>query len=152
MNVESGSHCRYQIRYHIVWGVKYSRKLLFGERITFLKKILENIGERYEYSIEGIGIDEGHVHVFAGAHPAISPAKLIQILKSLSAREMLKEFPDIKKFLWGGALWQIGYYVRTVSDGPLETVIKNYIEAHNGDNQKRKYYSKGKTYQLKLVQ
>ena len=142
-----GAHCRYQIRYHIVWKVKYSRHVLFGERVKFLKQIILNIAERYEYTIEAVGIDDNHVHVFAGAHPAIAPAKLIQVLKSISAREMFRRFPQIKHYLWGGALWAIGYYVRTVSDGPLDKVIKKYVEEQGGSfktTQKKKY-------QLRLV-
>ena len=147
MKVLKGSHCRYQIRYHLVWKVKYSRKILFGKRISYLKKLIYEIAEWYEYIIEAVGIDDNHVHVFAGAHPAIAPAKLIQVLKSITARELFKQFPDIKRFLWGGALWAIGYYVRTVSDGPLTNVIKKYV---NEQNQEIKSTRK-KRYQLRLV-
>ena len=128
VEILEGNHCRYQIRYHIVWKVKYSRHVLTGERVKFLKQMILSIAERYEYTIEAVGTDDNHVHVFAGAHPAIAPAKLIQVLKSISAREMFKRFPDIKHYLWGGALWAIGYYVRTVSDGPLDKVVKKYVE------------------------
>lgn len=147
MELLEGSHCRYQIRYHIVWKVKYSRKILFGERIKYLKQIIYQIAERYEYTIEAVGVDENHVHIFAGAHPAIAPAKLIQALKSITARELYKTYPEIKKYLWGGAIWAIGYYVRTVSDGPLDTVIKKYVHEQG---QKIKSTRKRK-YQLKLV-
>lgn len=92
-------------------------------------------------------MDDDHLHVFAGAHPAIAPAKLIQVMKSISAREMFLKYPEIKRFLWGGALWAIGYHVRTVSDGPLDVVIKKYVEEQN---QLIKSTRK-KRYQLKLV-
>ena len=147
MQVEKGAHCQYQIRYHIVWGVKYRRKLLFGERIRYLKHTLYEIAARYEYTIEAVGTDDDHVHVFAGAHPAVPPAQLIQVLKSISAKELFREYPEIKRFLWGGAFWSIGYYVRTVSDGPLEDVIKTYVE-----NQGKKSNALNKrSYQLELV-
>jgi len=141
-----GNHCKYQIRYHIVWKVKYSREILHGGRVKYLKKILEEIGERYEYEIEAVGTDENHMHVFVGAHPQISPAQLAQRLKSISAREMFREYPDIRRYLWGGAMWAIGYYVRTVSDGPLDKVIKRYV-----DEQGKAMKSKGANYQLRLV-
>lgn len=131
----------------MVWKVKYSRKILFGERIRFLRQVINDIAERYEYDIEAVGTDENHIHVFAGAHPAIAPAKLIQTIKSITARELFKKYPDIRRFLWGGALWAIGYYVRTVSDGPLDTVIKKYVEQQN----KGVKTTQWKRYQLKLV-
>ena len=120
---------------------------MFGQRQKYLKKLIYEIAQRYEYEIEAVGVDDNHVHVFAGAHPAIAPAKLIQTLKSITAREMFKAYPDIKKFLWGGAMWAIGYYVRTVSDSPLSKVIKIYTKEQN---QMIKSTRK-KRYQLKLV-
>ena len=86
------------------------------------------IAKKYDFVVEAVGTDSDHIHVFAGAHPATSPASVIQIMKSISAREMFKKYPEIKRFLWGGALWSIGYYVRTVSDGPLEEIIRKYIK------------------------
>ena len=147
MKLATSSHCKYQIRYHCVWKVKYSRYVLTSERVRFLKNLILDIAEKYEFEIEAVGADGNHLHVFAGAHPSIAPARLIQILKSITAREMFIHFPEIKRYLWGGALWAIGYYVRTVSDGPLDTVIKKYV-----DEQNRSIKTKiKKGYQLRLV-
>lgn len=147
MEVEQGSHCRYQIRYHLVWKVKYSHEVLLPLRRQFLKQVIHDIADRYEYIIEAVGVDDNHVHVFCSAHPAVAPAKLVQVLKSITAREMFRRYPEIKRYLWGGALWAIGYYVRTVSDGPLDKVIKKYVEGQN----QPKYRKDRKLYQLKLV-
>ena len=149
MEIIEGSHCRYQIRYHIVWKVKYSHKLLYGRRVQFIKQIINQIGEKYEYTIEAVGVDDNHLHVFAGAHPSVAPAKIVQVIKSITARELFKTYPEIKQFLWGGAMWAIGYYVRTVSDGPLDKVIKEYVE--DQELQKSDRRGKKKSYQLKLI-
>ena len=133
MELEKGSHCKYKMRYHIVWRVKYGHEILFGDRITFLKYILMEVAQRYDFIVEAVGTDKNHVHVFAGAHPAIPPATAVQKLKSISAREMFKKYPEIRRFLWGGALRSIGYFIRTVSDGPLEYVIKKYVENQGKD-------------------
>lgn len=44
-------------------------------------------------------------------------------------------------------MWAIGYYVRTVSDGPLDKVIKKYVD-EQGQALKT---TRKKRYQLKLV-
>jgi len=116
--------------------------------MRYLKQIIYQIAERYDYKVEAVGVDNNHIHVFVGAHPAISPAKLIRVTKSITAREMFKKYPDIKRFLWGGNLWAIGYYVRTISDNPLSYVIKKYV---NEQNMTIKSTRKNR-YQLKLVQ
>jgi putative transposase len=146
MEVKVGAHCSYQIRYHIVWGVKFRRKVLLANRAAYLKLILQDICEAYDWDLEAMGTDEDHVHVFVGAHPKTAPAQLVQTLKSKSAKAFFLEFPEVKQFLWGGAAWSVGYYVRTVSDGPLEQVIKAYVE-----NQGKHRATALKPYQLKLV-
>ncbi len=146
MDVQIGAHCRYQIRYHLVWGVKLRRKVLLANRSQYLKRVLVEIAQAYDWELEAVGTDDDHVHVFIGAHPKIAPEKLVQILKSKSARALFVQFPEVKQFLWGGAMWSVGYYIRTVSDGPLEGVIKTYVE-----QQGKHRPTQAKSYQLKLV-
>ena len=146
MELQVGAHCRYQIRYHIVWGVKYRRKILFDHRAVFLKQTITDICLAYDWRLEALGTDQDHVHLFVGAHPKDAPAKLIQILKSKSAKAFYDQFPEIKQYLWGGAVWSVGYYIRTVSDGPLESVIKAYVE-----QQGQHHPISTRKYQLKLV-
>jgi len=59
--------------------------------------------------------------------------------KSLSARAIFREFPRIKRRLWGGELWEDGYFARTVGDKVTAAVIRRYIQHHRtekaGDSQ-----------------
>ena len=146
MDVAAGARCRYQIRYHPVWGVKFRRKILPANRTQYLKQVLTDICQAYDREPEAMGTDRDHVHVFVGAHPKTAPAQLVQTLKSKSARVLFAEYPEVKQFLRGGALWSAGYYIRTVSDGPPEGIIKAYVE-----QQGRHRPAHTKPYQLKLV-
>lgn len=127
--VESGAHTKSNIRYHFVWIVKYRRELLREKKRTeeFLK-ILREIADRYGYVIDTVGTDGDHVHVFCGAAPKESPARVANVLKSITARELLRRIPGIRKELWGAEFWGDGYYVGTVGDGVTEESIKRYIE------------------------
>ena len=129
MEVEHACHCTYRIRYHMVFVLKYRKKLIL-ERVpvTFVKKILLEIGERYWFKFDAIGMEEDHVHIIVGAAPRYSPSRIMQIVKSISAKEIFKEFPEIKEILWGGEFWSDGGHIDTVSDsGGLEK-IKKYVE------------------------
>ena len=127
--LESGAHTKYKIRYHFVWIVKYRRKLLREKgRTEELLKIMQEIAERYGYVVDTVGTDGDHVHVFCGAAPKESPAKVANVLKSITARELLRRMPGIRKELWGAEFWGDGYYVGTVGDGVTEASIKRYIE------------------------
>ena len=96
--------------------------------IDFVKKLMNEIGERYWFKFEAIGMEEDHMHVVVGAAPRYSPSRIMQILKSISAKEIFKNFEDIKEILWGGEFWSDGGHIDTVSDhGGLEK-IKKYVE------------------------
>jgi len=41
---------------------------------------------------------------------------------------VFKEFPEIKKQLWGGEFWSDGYFVRSVGDKVTSEVIRRYIK------------------------
>ena len=113
----------------MVFVLKYRKKLIL-ERVpvTFVKKILLEIGERYWFKFDAIGMEEDHVHIIVGAAPRYSPSRIMQIVKSISAKEIFKEFPEIKEILWGGEFWSDGGHIDTVSDsGGLEK-IKKYVE------------------------
>lgn len=43
-----------------------------------------------------------HVHLFVSAHPKFAPAILVKLFKGITARKLFKEFPELKKKLWGG--------------------------------------------------
>ena len=79
--------------------MKYRKKLLNNDITTFLKNICSEIGERYSFEFDAIGCDGDHVHLFVGAEPKHSPSRVMQIIKSITARNIFKEFPEIRKQL-----------------------------------------------------
>lgn len=96
MELKVGAHCRYQIRYHLVWGVKYRRKILLDHRTLFLKQLLSDICTAYDWELEAMGTDQDHVHLFVGAHPKVAPATMVQVLKSKSARAQYGLNPKLR--------------------------------------------------------
>lgn len=125
----SGAHTRYSIQYHFVWIVKYRKNLLEPPaRQQTLRHIIEEIGQRFGFVIDTLGTDGDHVHCFLRAAPRFSPAEIMNKLKSVSAIQMFKAFPEIRKLLWGGEFWGDGYYVGTVGDGVTTDIIRKYIQ------------------------
>ena len=94
---------------------------------TRLKEIFREIAERYEFEIDTMEAMEDHVHLFLVVPPKYAPSRVVQIIKSISAKMMFREFPEIKKNLWGGELWNDGYFVRSVGDKVTADVIRKYI-------------------------
>ena len=140
MDVKFSSHCVYQIRYHMVMCVKYRKQMLRRKEYQrTLESALREIGRRYEYEVEEIGTDGDHVHVFVGAAGRWAPSRVMQVLKSLSAREMFRVHPEIRKVLWGGEFWSDGGYIGTVGEGTTEEVVKKYIEQQGSPQEKASY-------------
>ena len=134
MQVERAAHCTYRIRYHLVMCVKYRKKMLLEQsRIEFLKEIMQGLALRYYFKFEAIGIDEDHFHVVVGAAPRYAPSQIMSIIKSWSARLIFKNYPYIRKELWGGEFWSDGGHIDTVSEyGGLDR-IKKYVKEQGRD-------------------
>ena len=122
-------HKVYILKYHLMLVTKYRKDLFFNEEyVTYIKTILQEIEKRYVISPETIGFDEDHVHMLVQAAPKYAPSRIIQIIKSITAREMFKRFEEIKEELWGGEFWSDGGYVATVGEGTNADIIRNYIK------------------------
>ena len=78
---------------------------------------------------------EDHVHILISFHPKYSIGQVVRTLKSISARELFREFPRIKKRLWSGQLWEDGYFARTVGDRMTRQIVEKYIRQHRQDEQ-----------------
>ena len=75
-----------------------------------------------------IGTDEDHVHFLVQTVPAYSAKRIVQIIKSITAREIFASCPEVKKKLWGGEFWADGCFISTVGQYGNEESIKKYIE------------------------
>ena len=140
MELKFSSHCVYQIRYHMVMCLKYRKQQLKPDiKQNYLGKIFKEIGERYWFEFEEIGCDGDHVHIFVGASGKWSPSRIMQIVKSISAREMFKQFPEMRKVLWGGEFWSDGGYIGTVGEGTTEAIVKKYIQRQGDKKEKEQY-------------
>lgn len=116
----------YSIQYHIVWCVKYRKKLLNGEIETFLKKEITQILTEMDVSIVAMECDEDHIHLLINCSPQHYIPTMIKILKGNTARHLFMTFPAIKNQLYDGHLWNPSYFVATVSDN-TKAQVEEYI-------------------------
>ena len=101
---------------------------MVGEVAQYTKEVLQEIADEYELWVDTMEGVEDHVHVFLETSPNYSPAEVVQIMRSISAREVFKEFPRLRKQFWAGELWSDGYSVRSVGDRVTADVIRRYIK------------------------
>lgn len=114
--------------YHFVCPAKY-RKVVINDKVDeVLKNTCVEIEKRYEIKFIEIGTDRDHVHFLIQSVPMYSTKKIIQTVKSITAREVLAQVPEVKKELWGGEFWTDGYYVSTVGQKGNEETIRKYVQ------------------------
>ncbi len=138
------SHNKSYLLYHFVCPIKYRRKVLTESVGNTLKEICLGISERYEIHFLEIGSDLDHIHFLVQSVPVISPKQIVNTIKSLTARDIFRLHPEVKKLLWGGKFWTSGYYVNTVGQYANEEVIRKYVQGQG------QTYEKIHSAQLKL--
>ena len=126
--------------YHIVCPAKYRRAVFTPPVDRKLKEVCLEISKRYEITFLEIGTDKDHVHFLVQSVPMYSPKKIVQLIKSITAREIFRACPDVKKQLWGGEFWTDGYFVSTVGKHGNEDVIKKYIQGQGTESEYEQLY------------
>ena len=132
-------HAVYDTLYHLVWSPKYRRDVWQGDIQPRVRELFADIAEPYDITSEEMEVSPDHVQIFCSFPPRYSIAQVVTRFKSLSARAIFREFPRVKRRLWGGELWEDGYFARTVGDKVTAEVIRRYIQHHRiekaGDTQ-----------------
>ena len=133
MELKRTSHAVYDTKYHLVWTPKYRKWVLRGDIREKAKRIFEEISGNHRFEIDTMEVAEDHVHIFLSFPPRYSIARVVGMLKSISASEIFKEHPEVRKELWGGEFWEDGYFARTVGDKVTAETIRNYIVYHHDE-------------------
>ena len=122
--------------YHLVFPAKYRRVVFDSQVDIVLKDVCEEIENRYQIKFLEIGLDNDHIHFLVKSVPTYSVTKIVTMIKSLTAREVFKRCPQVKKQLWGGEFWTDGYFASSVGKHRNEEIIGKYVKGQGDNNQK----------------
>ena len=128
MKITYGRGYVYSLQYHIVWCVKYRRKILTPDIEVSLMAIIHKIAKDNDFEILEANTDKDHIHLLISCSPQHYIPNIMKALKGVSARLLMKEHGDfLKQKLLRGHLWNPSYFVATVSEN-TEAQIHEYIE------------------------
>ena len=133
MGLRRTPHAVYDTLYHLVWSPTYRRDVLQGEVQRRVQELCADIAEQYDITIEEMEVSLDHVHLLCSFPPRYSIAQVVTRFKSLSARTIFREFPQVKRRLWGGEFWEDGSCARTVGDKVTAEVLRRYIQQHRSE-------------------
>ena len=127
MELDRNSHHVFRIMYHFVWIPKYRHKIFREPYRSSLKEIIYKIGYDYNIEIFELEFPVDHIHMVIKSEPKYCPSYIMQIIKSISARNFFKLHPDVKKkYFWGGKLWTQSFFVETVGN-INDTIVREYV-------------------------
>ena len=128
MELDTNSNTVFLLYYHLVFVIKYRRKVINDAVSDRLKEIFIYIAPKYNVTLQEWNHDKDHVHILLKSHPNTELSKFINAYKSASSRLIKKEYPVIKKALWKEYFWSRSFCLVTSGGAPLE-VLKRYIES-----------------------
>ena len=130
-NLDHGSHSVYSLHYHFVQCIKYRREVLYNPALVdFLKTKIRYISKTYEVDVLNIECDKDHFHMIFTSQPTLDIPKYINTIKTITSREIRKEFPEVKVLLWENSFWSRSYFIATTGQVTLD-ILKKYVESQN---------------------
>lgn len=125
---QSKNHSKYSLTYHIIFVVKYRKKLLvrFG---NYIKKQFLQISAVYNFEIDYMEVDKDHIHLLVRSEPKVSVLSIVRALKSISTRNIWKDYySELRKEFWyRNMFWSRGYFVCSIGNVSYDTMVK-YIK------------------------
>ena len=131
MTIKRTSHAVFDTSYHLVWCPKYRKKIFGRQDIRErAERLIYQICAEYSFEILELEVSTDHVHILISFAPKHSIGEVVRIIKSISARDLFREFQSLKRQLWSGQLWEDGYFARTVGDRMTREIVEKYIKEH----------------------
>ena len=127
--LDKGAHSVYSLYYHFIQVVKYRMNVFVNDAIVdFLKTKTRGIAETFSVDILEIECDKDHFHMLFKSTPLLNITQFINAIKTITSREIQRNFPEVKKQLWKGKFWSPSYFLATSGQVTLD-VLKRYVDS-----------------------
>ena len=127
-DIRHGRHCVFKLHVHLVFVTKYCRGVFTKAVLNELREIFSAVCTDFEAERVEFDGEDDYVHLLVNYPPKVAVSALVNSLKGVSSRMIRKKnYPEIKKKLWGGALWSPSYFAGSCGGAPI-SLIRQYIE------------------------
>ena len=111
-----------------VFVTKYRRGVFTKEILDELHLIFASVCIDFEADLVEFDGEDDHVRLLVNYPPKVTISKLVNSLKGVSSHLIRKkDYPSIRKKLWGRALWSPSYFSGSCGGAPI-AMIRQYIE------------------------
>ena len=131
------AHSVYDIKYHLVWIIKYRKSVLTGKIAERTRDLIQEICKSNDVDILAGYVSKDHIHLLVSVPPHLSVGKLVQYLKGATSRKLQMEYKELNKQFWGKHMWARGYFAAS-SGNVTDEVIAEYIRNQELEEEKKK--------------
>lgn len=126
--IRHGRHCIFNMHVHLVFVTKFRRDVFTKAILDDLNLIFESVCNDFEAKLVEFDGEDDHVHLLIEYPPKVAVSTLVNSLKGVSSRMIRKKnYPSIRKKLWGNQLWSPSYFAGSCGGTPI-SIIRQYIE------------------------
>lgn len=126
--LQSKGRSKYLLLVHLIFVVKYQKKLLlaYGD---IVKTKMEEIASRNDFEIDTIEVDQDHIHLLVSYDPKVSVASMVRALKGETTYLLWDKYePALRLQFWKkNMFWTPSYFACSVGNASQD-VIRHYIE------------------------
>ncbi len=125
----SKNHCKFNIKYHFIFVVKYRKNIISDEISNTIKAICKQIENKSDFSIDILETDKNHIHLLVNSSPKLSPLMIVRKLKQETTFQLWKKyFMFLSKHFWKEkTFWNDGYFICTTGEISTKNIY-NYIK------------------------
>jgi putative transposase len=125
----NGFRSIYKLNAHIIFVVKYRKKVINTQIMARLNEIFSNTLKKWDCQLIEFNGEADHIHLLIDYKPNKPLSTLIGNLKTVSSRSIRKEHPELseKYFYNKPYFWTGSYFVATCGGVTVEQ-LKQYVE------------------------
>lgn len=128
MKYNKNSHSSFSLQAHIIFVTKYRERKFTDDMLLTMEYIIGRECQKLKSCLIEFNGESDHIHMIISYPPSLSISRLVQVLKSITGREMKMHFPNLNQVAWRrNSLWSPSYFACSVGGAPLE-VLKQYIQ------------------------
>ena len=127
-DIRHGRSVVYELTVRLVFVTKYRRGVITGRVREHLRGTCTDVCQKMGAQLKEFDGGDDHVHLLVAYPPKLAVSRLVNSLKLVSSRLLRKrDFPEVRKKLWGVHFWTPSYYAGSCGRASLQTV-RHYIQ------------------------
>ncbi|MFG6572073.1 IS200/IS605 family transposase [Sulfitobacter sp. 1A13353] len=125
MEYHTGRHVVTSLHVHLVFVTKYRPGMLDDDALARLRGTFTSVAEGFGAVLVECDGEKDHVHLLVEYPPTVALSRLINSMKGVGSRILLRDRPDLKAHAAKG-LWSPSYFAASCGGAPIE-IVRNYV-------------------------